>query len=149
MKKISLFLLMIPLVLSASAQSLKKTIEEKRIGSITSKYYMEINGSDTTINLFCSFQNRKYQHVTDIGSVYFFNLSDSRKEVAEFVKDLESCIPYVEEGGTTYRKGKLVVYDFSSQIFVNDGRKYTTITKRQLKKWVKWLNEVVIGIEVE
>lgn len=132
-------------IINLFSQSIEKTIEKVQIGSISSKIFMTIDGSDTSYSLFCSFQNRKYQHINDIGSVYFHDYRNSLTRIEEFVQQLESCIQYMEEGGTTYRIGNLVVYDFSPQLYVMDGKKYTTLTKRQVVKWIKWLNEVVLG----
>jgi hypothetical protein len=148
MKNIFIALLCIVSANNVQSQTIRRTINEKRIGSITSDYYMEITGTDTSYNLYCSFQNRKYTAITDIGSVYVFDMDESKSGVRKIIKDLEKCLPYLEQGDVSVTIGNFQVHDFSSQLFVQDGRKYTTITKSQVKKWITWLRIVVLE-EVE
>jgi hypothetical protein len=129
---------------SLQSQTIKKTINEKKFGSLECEYYMDINGEDTIYNLSCSFQNRKYTTIIDIGSIFIYKMSETKSEVRRLIVDLEKCLPYLEQGDVTVSIGQFQVYDFSSQLYINDGAKYTTMSKAQVKKWIQWLKTVVL-----
>ena len=61
------------------------------------------------------YQNQKYQHITDIGSVFL-----SKKSDLKLFAD---------------KKFRMRLYDFSEMIYIEDTKdKYTTLSKKNAKK---------------
>jgi|688.fasta_scaffold23369_2 hypothetical protein len=91
------------------------------------------NDKDTTIFFYMSYQNMKYSHITDIGSVFYTRKADLLKfaqVLLEFSK-YDSGTAISQQLGTT----SLDLYDFSNSIYIEDNNgKYTTITKRKAEE---------------
>jgi hypothetical protein len=103
----------------------------------------EIKGKDTTVYFYWGFQNMKYQYITDIGSVYV----SSKAELKAFA---EKLIEYGNIKGKVDQRDNvagtgIILYDFSSNIYIEDGDKYTIITKR---KAIKMGNEILEHYEL-
>lgn len=150
MKNLFLIFSAIISINSLFSQTINKTIDSKRIGSIKCEYKMSITGNDTSYSLFCFFQNRKYTQITDLGSVGVWNMDESKSGVRKMIDNLEKSLVYLEQGDVDVRLGDFQVYDSSNELFVMDGRKYTVITKGQIRKWISWLKtEILEEVEVE
>jgi hypothetical protein len=91
------------------------------------------NDTDTTVYFYMSYQNMKYSHITDIGSVFYTRKADLLKfaqVLLEFSK-YDSGTAISQQLGTT----SLDLYDFSNSIYIEDNNgKYTTITKRKAEE---------------
>jgi hypothetical protein len=91
------------------------------------------NGKDTTIYFYYGYQNKKYTHITDIGSVFLV----SREEVELFANALNTLADKTEKTNLQISVGtvKVYLYDFSNAIYVEDKNgKYTTLTKKVAKE---------------
>jgi hypothetical protein len=90
------------------------------------------NDTDTIVFFYMSFQNMKYSHITDIGSVFYTIESDLLKFgnlLLEFC-EYENGVEVSDQVGRV----KIQLYDFSESIYIedNDG-KYSSITKQNAK----------------
>ena len=142
MKKILLVLFLFQSFIGIS-QTVSKTISKKKIGYVlncenTMKIDMSTN--DTSYTIYCGFQNQKYQHITDLGSVFMM-----RKETLDkTISNLKECVKYMDDKSISFSIGQFVIYDFSKSLYINDDSKYTTLSKKNVLKWIKWLEECVI-----
>lgn len=91
------------------------------------------NDTDTTVFFYMAYQNMKYSHISDIGSVFYTRTSDLLKFaqiLLEFSK-YDSGTTISQQSGTT----SIDLYDFSNSIYIEDNNgKYTTITKRKAEE---------------
>ena len=86
-----------------------------------------------------SFQNSKYQHLTDIGIVGIY----SNRDKEEFLKNLNMCLPFMEEKSQAFRVGMFHVEDWAKALFITakDGE-YTFLSKKNTLKLRNWLESV-------
>jgi hypothetical protein len=87
------------------------------------------NDTDTTVYFYMSYQNKRYTHITDIGSVFYTRQADLLKFAEKLIEfaNYDSGIIISEQVGIMH----LQLYDFSNSIFIEDNNdKYTTITKK-------------------
>jgi hypothetical protein len=86
------------------------------------------------------FQNKKYQHITDIGSVLFTTKSYlvAFMEKLWVMADMEKGIDFTDKVGTT----TLSRYSFSRNVYITDREgKYTYLTKGQISRMVAELEK--------
>ena len=112
----------------AQTQTERKTL-------FKSKFEYEIKqsvtGNDTLVNLWYSYQNKKYSHITDIGYVSFYKRDDARvfaEKLIEFSKK--------EKGNElTYKHSEftLLLFDFTDWVYIYDKNqmRYTSISKKK------------------
>jgi hypothetical protein len=98
----------------------------------------ETSGKDTTVYFYWGFQNMKYQYIIDRGSVSAFYKTEL-KTFAEKLIEYGNIKGRVAQRDNVFRTG-IVLYDFSSNIYIEDGDKYTIITKRAA---IKMGNEIL------
>jgi hypothetical protein len=123
------------LVFIAGAMTLfSQTSSRKTIASESSfKVYESVIGVDTMVYYYFSFQNQKYQYITDLGSIMLFKKEDvllMQQQLKEFSQ---------VEGKVTQKVStanyEIALYDFSNNIYLSDSKgKYTTLTKKQATK---------------
>ena len=137
------------------SQTIRKTIKSKKFGSLKCEYNMmirDVNTSsvpDTMFALYGSFQNRKYQTITDIGIISVYIEDESKSGIREMIENLEKSLKYLGED-VSVKFGNFQVYDFSSQLYVQDDRgKYTVLTKRQVGKLIEWLKVEILEEVIE
>jgi hypothetical protein len=88
------------------------------------------NNQDTSTHFSFSFQNAKYQHITDIGIVVLL----TKSRVIDFVNGLRDVAG--RDKGIQYSVNvhaiRIGVYEFSNNVFIEDRQgKYFTLTKKQ------------------
>ena len=91
------------------------------------------NDTDTIVYFYMSYQNNKYTHITDIGSVFYTSKSDLLKfsQILLEYSQYDSGTAISQQIGTT----NIQLYDFSNSIFIEDNNgKYTAITKRKAEE---------------
>ena len=125
------------------SQILSKTLNEKKIGSLNCKNLETINLStnDTTYEIRCSFQNQTYQQIIDIGSVSFH--SELKNNLDEIINQLKECVKYMDDKSYSFSIGQFRISDKFKILFISnyDDTKYTTLSKKNVLKWIKWLEE--------
>jgi hypothetical protein len=130
MKKVILFIAVMLFTLQNFAQT-----QTERKTLFKSKFEYEIKqsvtGNDTLVNLWYSYQNKKYSHITDIGYVSFYKRDDARvfaEKLIEFSKKEKGV-----EINFVHSDFSLVLYDFTDVIHIYDKKqlKYTSITKKK------------------
>lgn len=90
-----------------------------------------IDKKDTVVYFYMGYQNQKYTHISDIGSI----MVSSRAVAEEFIKALREIS---EVGaGTDYdirvHNFSVSKYSFTNKVFISDRNgKYTTLTKAQV-----------------
>jgi hypothetical protein len=129
MKKLSLVILLICSVCYSQTVE-KKTLFKSKLGY---EIVNSIREKDTMTYFYYGFQNQKYQHITDIGSVFLSKKSDLKlfaDKLIEFsVKEKGTDISFAD------KIFKMMLYDFSEMIYIEDSKgKYTTISKKNAKK---------------
>ena len=131
MKKI-----IISVAIFIASNSFAQMTETKKLASGAAgwKISMEIkNGTDTSVYFFYGYQNKAYDYITDIGSVFF----TEEKELIDFANALKALS--IKENGVQVQlqvsSATLKLYDFSNNIYIEDNNgKYTYVTKKQAIK---------------
>lgn len=142
MKHITLLLLLLPIY--CNGQRIKTNLSELKLpGTLACEFARIVEDSDTSYHVYCGFQNQKYTHITDIGSVFII----SQSELNELIDALGKAAPYIGVKGQAvsfdYRYYSLKIYDFSKELYVIDEKgKYTTLPKNQVLQWVEWLKSI-------
>ena len=148
MKKLLLILLCVPLI--GLGQTKTEVLSKKKFTGVTTGKYglsckfermIDLSKSDTTHNCFCTFQNREYQHIVDIG---IYHIS-SKIELDETIKSLKECIKYMDDKSISYSNGNFEIYDFSKSLYIYDTidkNHYTFLPKKLVLKWINWLEEI-------
>jgi hypothetical protein len=122
-------------VFIAGAMTLfSQTSSRKTIATESSfKVYESISGVDTMVYYYFSFQNQKYSHITDLGSILLHKKEDVlllQQQLKEFSEIEEKVTQSVKTNNY-----ELAIYDFSNNIYLIDSKgKYTTLTKKQAIK---------------
>lgn len=105
------------------------------------------NDTSNYINL--SFQNAKYNAITDI-KLILFNKTYDKLEIIELINNLKSA--YKEMGlkqSITWAKNKykVALYDFSDDLFLieNKYNGYTKIKKHNVELLINWLESIISG----
>lgn len=91
------------------------------------------NDTDTIVYMYWGYQNAKYQHITDIGSIFI----TSGSELIELANKLIEFgnIKTVINQRETINNVSLILYDFSKYIYIeNKEGKYTMISKSEAIK---------------
>jgi len=130
MKKTILTLMFIAGLMTLTAQtSSRKTIATEKHYNV----YQSVIGVDTMVYYYFSFQNQKYQHITDLGSIMLVKKEDvllmqqQLKEYAEITEKLTQSVKTLNY--------QIAIYDFSNNIYLTDSKgKYTTLTKKEAIK---------------
>lgn len=139
MKKLLLSFVFLVLSLFVFSQTQTKTIESKKIGKIeweiveyirTTKTYdtqqgKRITKTDTSIYFRIFYQNVKYSHIVDYGSVSFY----SKEKLLNFASDLKIMAEKSNQK-IGYRKGYLRVSEKSKSIYIENDE-WTYINKKQ------------------
>mgnify|MGYP001261610387 CR=1 FL=1 len=125
------------------SQTIKKDLDEKKIGTLNCSYKMsvKVGESDTSFYIYCSFQNQKYSSITDIGSVFISTIEGKDR----IVSDLKECVKYMDDKTISFTLNEFALYDFSKNLYINDERgvrKYTTMRKKNVLKWIEWLESI-------
>jgi hypothetical protein len=128
------------------SQTIKKDLSSKKIGSLDCSYKMEVklgdfNVVDTSLYIFCSFQNQKYSSITDIGYIMITTMSGKDR----IVSNLKECVKYMDDKSISFSIGEFDLYDFSKNLYINSEgsvKKYTTLSKKNVLKWIEWLESV-------
>jgi hypothetical protein len=102
---------------------------------------VKVGESDTSFYIYCSFQNQKYTSITDIGSVFISTIEGKDR----IVSDLKECVKYMDDKTISFTLNEFTLYDFSKNLYINDERgvrKYTTMRKKNVLKWIEWLESI-------
>ena len=112
-----------------------QTVEKNTIFKIKLGYEIvnSIREKDTMTYFYYGYQNQKYQHITDIGSVFLSKKSDLKlfaDKLIEFsLKEKGTDISFAD------KKFTMMLYDFSEMIYIEDTKgKHTTLSKKNAKK---------------
>jgi hypothetical protein len=139
-------------ICSIGAIGQRKTIRqaEEKIGSISCNYNLSIDmdKADTTRYIYMSFQNMKYNSITDLHSI-FIVASDTLVR-AEFISDLKKALPEMEiKQSISWSRSKytLNLYDFAKGSLYCSSSKggYTTLKSEQVEKLIAWLEGLPVN----
>jgi hypothetical protein len=129
---------MISVAILIASNGFSQMSETKKMASGTGLYKWKIemeikNGSDTSTYFYYGYQNARYTHITDIGSVFLTEQS----ELIDFANALKTLS--TKENGVQVQlqvsSVTLKLYDFSNNIYIEDHNgKYTNMTKKQAIK---------------
>jgi hypothetical protein len=130
--------IMVSVALLIATNGFSQMSETKKMASGTGLYKWKIemdikNGSDTSTYFYYGYQNARYTHITDIGSVFLTEQS----ELIDFANALK--IFATKENGVqiqlTIAGTSIRLYDFSNNIYIEDeDDKYTIISKKNANK---------------
>ena len=129
------------------SQSVSETISKKKISYVLNcenKMKIDLSNNDTTYQINCFFQNQKYQHITDLGSVSFYSQFNGKEELEKTIDQLKQCLKYLDKREMSFEIGQFRISDQFKILWVYDDSKYTTLSKKGVTKWIKWLEECVI-----
>ena len=124
------------------SQTIKKDLDEKKIGTLNCSYKMSVKlgESDTSFYIYCSFQNMEYTSIVDIGSI----MITSMEEKSKMVSDLKQCVKYMGSE-FDFSLGQFQLYDFSKNLYIKTSsgvEKSTTLSKKNVLKWIEWLESI-------
>jgi hypothetical protein len=51
----------------------------------------------------------------------------------------------MDDKSISFSIGSFEIYDFSKNLFIMDDDKYTTLNKKNVLKWIKWLEGCVVN----
>tara|TARA_R110001632_G_scaffold21566_1_gene62887 strand:- start:53 stop:481 length:429 start_codon:yes stop_codon:yes gene_type:complete len=128
-------------VFSSYSQIVEKTLDKRLLGPFRCEKTLKINveSNDTTVKCYCAYQNKKYQHIVDMGIIGLYRESDRDK----LVKDIKMCLPYMENNSDAFSVGRFKIYDFSKNLYyTSSSEEYTYINKKQCLKWLEWLENL-------
>jgi len=122
------------------SQTITKDLKKEKIGSLKCSYIMKlkVGSSDTSLYVYCGFQNQKYSTIVDIGSIMITTME--KKD--NIVSDLKECVKYMDDKSISFSIGQFDLFDFSKNLYINDNRKYTTLSKKNVLKWIEWLESI-------
>lgn len=130
MKKVILVIAVMLFTLQnfAQTQTERKTLFKSKFGYEIKE---SVTGNDTLVNLWYSYQNKKYSHITDIGYVSLYKRDDARvfaEKLIEFSKKEKGS-----ESSYKHSDFTIILYDFTDWIYIYDKKqlKYTSITKKK------------------
>jgi len=132
-KVVLLFAMLITLSTNIFAQETveRKTLFKSKLGYEITQL---IRSSGTTTFFYYSYQNQKYRHISDLGSVFISN-KEELKTFAEKLIEFSNKEKGIEITYTD-KAYSLALYDFASSIYIYDAKqmKYTSIDKAKAKK---------------
>ena len=62
-----------------------------------------------------------------------------KKDLENTINQLNECVKYMDDKSISFSVGNFEIYDFSKNLYVKDEDKYTTLSKKSVLKWIKWL----------
>jgi hypothetical protein len=136
----NLFLILLLFTMNVQGQTRKNEILAQGLNPKWDISRTITNGVDTTMYFYMGYQNKKYQHITDIGSVLFTTKSYlvAFMEKLWVMAEMEKGIDFTDKVGTT----TLARYPFSRNVYITDREgKYTYLTKGQISKMVAELEK--------
>ena len=126
--------------MNISAQTTEKKALYKGSFTITQK----IENSDTTTFFSYTYQNQKYQHISDLGIILTFEKA-SVKQLAELLMEFSQKEPGITISNHS-KDFTIDLYDFSKNIYLTDTKgKYTAISKKQA---VKMADEILNNLHL-
>ena len=129
MKKL-LFMLVLMISTFSFAQSRVSTILAQGTAPKWEISQVVTNKTDTIVYFYMGYQNQRYQHITDIGSIIIGSKADAESFIAALRELAEA--PDGSDYNINVYKFKLSKYNFSKNIYISDkSDKFTTITKKQ------------------
>jgi hypothetical protein len=138
MKKTILSIAIALISTSGFSQVKRVDLSKKQIGPLECNFIQRIDleKKDTSCYFYGGFQNAKYTTIVDIGGVFISNKEDFESIIKQ-LKEVKSIM----EGGekVDYTSGPFALYDFSNKMYINDDRKYTTLTVGQVTKFIEFL----------
>lgn len=144
-----LLITFIILVLPLFGQTKQNTLSEKKISELSCSYYqsIDIDKNDTNNYIYLSFQNAKYQAITDIKSI-LFNRKYNKEEIIEFINNLKTAqkeMGLKQNITWTKNKYKISLYDFSNDLYLSENKYdgYTKIKKHNVELLINWLESIV------
>ena len=157
MKILLTVLLLAPLL--GKTDTYEKTLNEYDYGGLNCRQFIEtdLDTEEKKNYTYCSFQNMKYQHITDLGSFIFMG----EDEVDNAIEGLEKCVKYMDDEGYVIEcKGtKICTYELFDEvfetecpnndftlhngaIFINDDGKITFLSKSGALNLIDWLKRL-------
>jgi len=139
--KVILMIIFGGFLFSVNSQTVEKTLDKKLLGPFSCEKKLKINveTNDTTMSCYCTYQNREYSHITDLGIIGLYRESDRD----ELVKNIKMCLPYMENKSDSFSVGRFKIYDFSKNLyFTSSTKEYTFIDKKRCLKWLEWLENL-------
>lgn len=113
-----------------SFMGISQLMESKKIYKGSFDVIRNVRDSDTSVYFHYHYQNKKYQHITDIGGVFL----EQKKDVLEFADNLKLLAEKEKGTSLSYsnRYFEINIYDFSNYVFITDKKgKYTTLTRKE------------------
>lgn len=145
MKKAILAVAAVVLGFTMSAQSYNKSEVLVKRPEVKVINYYEGEKLDRQM-VYWPFQNAKYTHITDIGSIAVWN----QEELDELISDLETALKMSEQNVSWRGKSGSVNTGESSlgrgYITIDDGRKYAFVTKAQVTTVISALKSFSFSI---
>lgn len=147
-KRILLTLSLVFILLMGFSQKKSVTLAETKIGGISFEYSKSINldSGDTIFMLFISFQNAKYQSITDLKYIYF----TEQEDLIKFIADLEMAESEMGTKSTINWDREdywIGIYDFSENLYLYDADEsgHISIRNKNVVKIISWLKGINIG----
>jgi len=146
MKKTVLTAMLVVGAVGMNAQEIRNTLSKENIRPLECEHIQKIDlaNQDTIEYVYCGFQNAKYTSIVDIGSVFI----SSQASLDELIDALKTALKLkTENSSLTYAfsaaGSEFNTYDFNKvALYIQDGRKYTSISMKNLAKWIEYLETI-------
>ena len=140
-----LFILLCVFSTSLFSQTSKKSLSKKKCHSLECENFKSTNveTDETSYYVYCSFQNMKYQHITDIGSW----IMSTPSKIDEMIEELEMCLDYMDNKSDSFISSSLRfrVNDDSKFLYIWEDGKFCFTNKKKTIQLIEWLKSVDMG----
>ncbi len=110
-----------------------QTTERKDLYKGSFDIVQKVQNDDTTTYFVFTYQNQKYQHISDLGIILMFDKGNVKK-FAEVLKEYSQKEDKIQLS-YKLKDFSIELYDFSKNIYINDSKgKYTSVSKKQASK---------------
>ena len=135
---------------SLSVSTLKETISSKKIGSLYCSHTLtvDISNEDSYKEylIYCSYQNPKYNYITDIGSAVYIPYDQL---LFDTIATFKNCLQYMDKEGIAVDCGKkprrYVIYDFSTALYIYNKDKSISLSKKSVIDLIDWLESIPVS----
>ncbi len=121
------------IVFGMSTFAFSQTVERKDLYKGSFDIVQKIQNDDTSTYFVFSYQNQKYQYISDLGIVLIFDKGNVKK----FAEVLKEYSQKEDKISISYKikDFSIELYDFSYNIYINDSKgKYTALSKKKASK---------------
>ena len=128
------------------SSSLTEEINAIKIGPLECSHTLTLDSTGTDSYkeyiVYCFFQNSKYRHIVDLGSIYI----PHDQLLVDTIASLKNCLKYMDKKVYAIdcgkRKNRFVIYDNSSDLWIYSRDESIPLDKDRVLDLIKWLETI-------